>query len=122
MEEVVIKLHVSQMSDVVRVLQATGSRHNYVTNCKARSSMLNSTKTVIGSCRWRPELHGPLGPDLQAHTSVQRLLFFTEVTQPEVMASSPTTVILEHVCIVYSTAREQRKIIGNVETDLRELH
>jgi hypothetical protein len=36
-----------------------------------------------------------------------RLLFAVEVSHPEVIAPSPSTVILVQVCVVYSTVTEE---------------
>jgi len=48
-----------------------------------------------------------LSLDLQAHTSVVRLLFDVEVRHPEDNGPSFSTVILEQVCVVYSTVTEE---------------
>lgn len=92
------------MSRLVGVLQAISSKQCYVTDFRVTKNTLSSNRTVTGVYDWRPELQGCIpGKDLQAHTSVRRLLFVTDVTHPDVMAGSPSTVILEQVCIVYST-------------------
>jgi hypothetical protein len=45
--------------------------------------------------------------DLQAQTSVVRLLLGIEVMHPEVIAPSFSTVTLVQVCVVYSTGIEE---------------
>lgn len=67
---------------------------------------MSSPKTATGARL--PVLQG-CAPwyDVQAHSSVHRLLFIVEVTHPEVMVPSPSTVIREQVCIVYSAGTEE---------------
>lgn len=90
---------------LVRVLKAIRRNKCYVRNFRTRKKTTIRPKTVAGV--WCPVLQGcEPGYDLQAHSSVRRLLFAVDVKHPEVMIPSSTTVILEQVCIVYSTGTE----------------
>jgi hypothetical protein len=95
------------VSDLERVLKALKVLRKtcYITDFKARNITTSRRQTVIAVLL--PALQGlPPWGDLQAHTSVHRLLFVVDVTHPEVIVPSPSTVIRLQVCIVYSTGTE----------------